>query len=179
MLSTINMETRDRKNLFSGLVVDLEQMEVRFGEKGWHTFQIVRHPGGAAILPLHDDNTITLIRQPRPAVDAITVEIPAGRLSPGEDPAECARRELLEETGLRCGRIDPLGSIYPSPGVFDEKIHLFLATELTQGAAQQEQFEDITPIRVSLDDAMAMAGDGRIVDAKTIAALMRVSRRIT
>ncbi|WP_041971644.1 NUDIX hydrolase [Geobacter sp. OR-1] len=171
------METRNRSIIFQGLVVNLEQMEVRIGDKGWHPFQIVRHPGGAAVLPLHDDGTVTLIRQLRPAIDGISLEIPAGRLGKGEDPAECARRELQEETGLRSAVLEPLGFIYPSPGVFDEKIYLFLARGLTQGEAEQEQFEDIHPVRVSLPDALAMACDGRIVDGKTIAALMRAGGR--
>jgi ADP-ribose pyrophosphatase len=177
MLSTWIMETRERKLLFTGLVVDLEQMEVKISDKGWHTFQIVRHPGGSAVLPLHEDGTVTLIRQPRPAINSHTLEIPAGRLGTGEDPVECARRELLEETGLRAAVLEPLGFIYSSPGVFDEKIYLFLANKLTQGESEQEQFEDIHPVRVSLADALEMACDGRIIDGKTIAALLRASRR--
>src|SRR5512139_911664 len=103
------METRKRKTLFEGLVVDIEQMEVRIGVKGWHVFQIVRHPGGVGVLPLHEDGTVTLIRQLRPAVDRMLLEIPAGRLGPGEDPAACGARELAEETGLAAGRLEPLG----------------------------------------------------------------------
>src|SRR5512140_241024 len=99
------METRNRCMLFTGLVVDIEQMEVKIGEKGWHTYQIVRHPGGAAVLPLHDDGTVTLIRQLRPAVDRWMLELPAGRLSPGEEPAACGARELEEETGLVAERL--------------------------------------------------------------------------
>src|SRR5512136_1168842 len=105
------METRNRSILFTGLVVDIEQMEVMIGEKGWHTFQIVRHPGGAAILPLHDDGTVTLIRQLRPAVDGFMIEAPAGRLDPHEEPSTCALRELGEETGLAARKIESLGSI--------------------------------------------------------------------
>jgi ADP-ribose pyrophosphatase len=171
------METKNRNFLFNGLVVNLEQMEVKIGEKGWHTFQIVRHPGGAAVLPLHEDGTVTLIRQPRPAINAITLEIPAGRLGADEDPLDCARRELEEETGLTANSIEPLSFIYSSPGVFDEKIYLYLARELTQGESAQEQFEDIHPVRLPFSEALEMACDGRIVDGKTIAALMRASGR--
>lgn len=77
------MDTRNRMILFNGLVVNVEQMEVRIGTKGWHTFQVVRHPGGVGVLPLHGDGTVTLIRQLRPAVDDVLLEIPAGRLDPG------------------------------------------------------------------------------------------------
>ena len=119
--------------LFSGLVVKIEQFEVRIGEKGWHTYQVVRHPGGVGVLPLHDDGTVTLIRQLRPAVGGTLLEIPAGRLQPGEDPAACGGREMAEETGLSARELVPLGHFYPSPGVLDEVIHLFLGTGLSQG----------------------------------------------
>ncbi len=167
------METRNRAILFEGLVVDIEQMEVRIGEKGWHPYQVVRHPGGVAVLPLHPDGTVTLIRQLRPAVDAVMLELPAGRLDRGEDPAACGLRELAEETGLAAERLHSLGFIYPSPGVFDEKIHLYLATGLTQGDADPEAYEEIECVRLPLAEAVQMARDGRIGDGKTIAALFR------
>lgn len=167
------METRNRTTPFTGLVVNIEQMEVRIGDKGWHTFQVVRHPGGVGVLPFHDDGTVTLIRQLRPAVDAALVEIPAGRRDPGEEPASCGLRELAEETGLSAARLDSLGVILTSPGVFDEAIHLYLATGLSQGEAEPEEYEEIEAVRIPLDEALAMATDGRIRDSKTIIALFR------
>ena len=169
------MKTRDRAVLFSGLVVDIEQMEVRIGSKGWHTFQVMRHPGGVAVLPLHDDGTVTLIRQLRPAVAECLLELPAGRLSPDEEPSDCGRRELAEETGLVAERLDPLGFIYPSPGILDEIIHLYRATGLSQEEAHQEAYEDIETVRIPLSEAMQMARDGRISDSKTVAALFRAA----
>jgi len=171
------METRERAILFRGLVVNIEQMEVKIGAKGWHRYQIVRHPGGVGVLPLHADGSVTLIRQLRPAVGSIMLELPAGRLSPGEAPELCGSRELLEETGLRAARLEPLGIFHPSPGVFDEVIHLFLGTGLSQGEAEPEAYEDIETIRLPLAEALAMAADGRITDGKTIVALLRASRR--
>ena len=171
------METRDRAILFQGLVVDIEQFEVRIGDKGWHTYQIVRHPGGAAVLPLHDDGTVTLIRQLRPALDAFMIEAPAGRLDPGEFPAACALRELGEETGLAAERVESLGILHTSPGVFDEAIHLFIATGLRSTTALPEEYEDISTIRIPLDEAVRMARDGRITDGKTVALLMRILAR--
>jgi len=167
------METRNCAVLFEGLVVDLEQMEVRIGEKGWHTYQVVRHPGGVAVLPLHEDGTVTLIRQLRPAVDAVLLELPAGRLDRGEEPAACGARELVEETGLTAERLLPLGFIYSSPGVFDEVIHLYLATGLTQGETEQEAYEDIESVRLPFAETVRMAREGEIGDGKTIAALFR------
>lgn len=171
------METRNRAILFRGLVVNMEQMDVRIGEKGWHTYQIVRHPGGAAVLPLHNDGTVTLIRQLRPAVDAFMIEAPAGRLDPGEDPSVCAMRELGEETGLAAGSLESLGVLHPSPGVFDEVIHLFLASGLSSVTARPEEYEDIVTVRIPLAEAVRMALDGRISDGKTIALLFRAQGR--
>ena len=167
------METRNRSKLFSGLVVDIEQFDVRVGEKGWHTYQIVRHPGGVGVLPLHDDGTVTLIRQLRPAVGGTLLEIPAGRLLSGEDPAACGGREMAEETGLTARELVPLGCFYPSPGVFDEVIHLFLGTGLSQGNSEPEQYEEITTERMPIGEALRLAASGEIRDGKTIAALLR------
>lgn len=167
------MNQKDRETIFRGLVVDVEQIEVEIGSKGHHTFQVVRHPGGAGVLPVHSDGTVSLIRQLRPAVDQVLIEIPAGRLSPGEPPIECARRELREETGLRTERIISLGLILSSPGVFDEVIHLYAATELSDGLSEQEADEDIEVVRLEYAEVLEMAADGRISDAKTLAALFR------
>lgn len=174
--SVSGMDIRNRSMLFKGLVVDLEQMEVKIGDKGWHVFQIVRHPGGVGVLPLHEDGTVTLIRQLRPAVDRQLMEIPAGRLNPGEDPAACGGRELAEETGLVAGKFESLGIMYASPGVFDEVIHLFLATELVQEEPSPEHYEDIETVRLPLGEALRMAADGDICDSKTCLSLFRASR---
>ncbi len=167
------MNAHNRRTIFNGLIVDIEQMEVEIGDQGCHTFQIIRHPGGAGVLPVYDDGTIALIRQLRPAVDAFLLEIPAGRLSPGEPAVNCARRELHEETGITAANFIPLGTIYSSPGVFDEIIHLFAATGISQGTAEPEADEEIELLRLSLKEAMEMCLDGRICDAKTLAALYR------
>jgi len=172
------MNIRNRTLLFEGLVVDLEQFDVEIGNKGWHTFQVVRHPGGVAVLPLHDDGTVTLIRQLRPAVNAHLLELPAGRLAPGEEPSACGLRELQEETGLSAARLMPLGFLHTSPGVFDEVIHLFAATGLSQGEATPEAYEEIETVRIPLAEAMQMARDGRISDGKTIAALLRAGEMV-
>lgn len=172
------METKNNSVLFKGLVVEIEQMDVLIGEQGWYTYQVVRHPGGAAVLPLHEDGSITLIRQLRPAIGDFLLEIPAGRLSPGEDPKECAARELIEETGLLAESVAPLGIVHPSPGVMDEVVHLYLATGLSQGDAKPEEYEEIDCVRLPLQDALNRAANGEITDGKTIAALMRAERLI-
>lgn len=173
------METKNRSMLFNGLVVGIEQMDVLIGDQGWHTYQVVRHPGGAAVLALHDDGCVTLIRQLRPAVGDFLLEIPAGRLAKGEDPRLCAARELMEETGLVAENVISLGVVHPSPGVFDEVVHLYLATGLCQGDAAPEAYEEISCQKVHLAEALAMAADGRITDGKTIVALLRAQRHLS
>jgi len=172
------VETKNKSMVFSGLVVGVEQMDVLIGDQGWYTYQIVRHPGGAAILPLHDDGSITLIRQLRPALGDFLLELPAGRLSPGEDPELCAARELIEETGLKAASLVSLGILHPSPGVFDEVIHLYLARGLSQGKAAPEAYEEISCVRMPLEEALTMAAEGGITDGKTIAALLRAERHL-
>jgi ADP-ribose pyrophosphatase len=167
------MESRNHIILFRGLVVTVEQMEVKFGEKGWHLYQIVRHPGAVGVLPLHDDGSVTLVRQLRPAVGGPLIELPAGRISPGEEALACGRRELAEETGLRADRLESLGIFHASPGVFDETIHLFLAEGLQEEKASPEAYEEIGTVRIPFARACRMARHGEITDAKAIVALFR------
>ncbi|QEM69395.1 NUDIX hydrolase [Geobacter sp. FeAm09] len=173
------MNCDSREIVFNGLVYDIEQMQVEIGSHGSHTFQIIRHPGGAGVLPVHADGSVSLIRQLRPAVGAVLLEIPAGRLGPGEAPLVCAGRELREETGMLADALLPLGMIHSSPGVFDEVIHLYAATGISQGEAEPEDDEDIEVIRLPFAEALAMAAEGRISDAKTIVALFRWEQRCT
>ena len=170
------MQKRNSSTLFKGTVFDIEQFEAEISDKGWHQFQVIRHPGGVGVLPVHDDSTVTLIRQPRPAVKIQLMELPAGRLDPEEGPEACGRRELLEETGLVAESFHSLGIIYPSPGVFDEVIHLFAATGLSQHTPHPEADEAIEPVRLPFSAVLEMAADGRISDAKTIAALFRAEK---
>lgn len=167
------MNSYNHRIIFSGLVINIEQMEVQIGDHSLHTYQVIRHPGGAAVLPIHEDGTVSLIRQVRPAVDEILLEVPAGRRNPAEAALDCAVRELLEETGMTATTIISLGTVYSSPGVFDEIIHLFAATGLSQGIAQPEDDEEIEVLRLPLVDVLQMAADGRISDGKTLAALLR------
>ncbi len=167
------MDSSNHRIVFSGLVVDIEQMDVRIGRNGSHTFQIIRHPGGAGVLPVHDDGSVTLIRQLRPALGAYLLEIPAGRLDPGEPPIACAGRELGEETGIAARELIPLGIIQSSPGVFDEVIHLFAAVGLAEGEATPEADEEIEAVRLPFAEALKMVADGRISDGKTMAAIQR------
>ena len=134
--------------------------------------EIVRHPGAVVVVPILDDGRIVMIRNYRIAVDDRLWELPAGKLEPGEDPAEAARRELDEETGSRAGEIIPLGDFFTSPGFADELIHLYLARQITRHEQRLEPGEDISVEIIMLDEALHMIRTGDIRDGKTIAGLL-------
>jgi ADP-ribose pyrophosphatase len=123
-----------------------------------------------------DTKRICLIRNYRVSVDAELIELPAGTLEPGEDPSVAVRRELAEETGYRAACIEPLRTFYPSPGILDEKMVLFLATGLTPGAPRREPGEQIENLIVSWERALEMVDSGSIQDAKTIIGLLLYDR---
>ena len=133
---------------------------------------VIRHPGSVVILPVLEDGQIVFIRNRRISVDRRLIEVPAGTMEPPEPPDACARRELIEETGYRAGNIAPLSVFYPAPGLFDERMHLFVATQLTKDAPRREPGEEIENLILSLDQAMAMIRAGEILDAKTMLAVL-------
>ncbi len=137
-----------------------------------HIRDTVQHPGAVAILPILDDGRVCLIRNFRIAVGKTLIELPAGTREPGEDPAETVRRELVEETGFRATSIEKLREFNMSPGILNERMHLYLARGLSPGPTQLEAGERIEPLLVSWDEAMRMAFDGSIEDAKTLVGLM-------
>ena len=140
------------------------------------TREIVRHPGACVIVPMVDDRHVCLIRNFRVAVKQTLIEVPAGTLEPPEEPHVTAERELIEETGYRAKKIELLHAFYPSPGILDEKMHLYLATGLTAGETAREEGEEIENLVVPWDEAIHMVTSGQIMDAKTIVGLLWVDR---
>lgn len=161
-----------RHQLYAGRVLSLGLERHRLPDGREAEFEIVRHPGGAAVLPLLADGRVVLIRQFRPAAGGTVLEIPAGRLEPGETAADCACRELAEEAGYRAGSLVPLGSTLSSIGFCDERIHLFLARQLESVPPAPEADEFIEPVLLTLDEALAAVAAGTICDAKTQLALL-------
>lgn len=141
-----------------------------------HTREIIRHPGAVVLLPLLDDGRVVLIRNFRISVGKQLVELPAGTLGIGEDPAAAAARELAEETGYRARKIELLTSFLSSPGILDEKMYLYLASGLEAGPTALEPGEEIQSLVVPWAEAMQMARDGRISDAKTLVGLLYYER---
>jgi ADP-ribose pyrophosphatase len=163
------------QRVYTGKIVALDVDQVRFPDGEIGELEIIRHPGASAVVPFldaGDDPQVLLIRQYRYAADGYVYEIPAGRIDAGETPEQCALRELREETGYSAGHLRLLSSIYTTPGFIDEKIHLFLAEDLTFGVVSQEpdEFVELNPMRLS--QAVAMIRSGEIVDGKSIAGLL-------
>ncbi|AWM41063.1 ADP-ribose pyrophosphatase [Gemmata obscuriglobus] len=132
----------------------------------------IRHPGAVVILPVLDAERVVLLRNYRFVIGDTLWELPAGTVEPNEPLEACAKRELIEETGYRAAKWRGLGYIYASPGVMDEKLHLFVAEDLTPGAARPEPDEQLEPVVVKLDEAVQMCLNGTIRDAKTITSLL-------
>jgi len=139
---------------------------------------VVRHPGASAIVPMLDDDTVLMIRQYRHATGGTILEIPAGKLDPGEDPRTCAARELEEETGYRAGRLEALTTIWTTPGFTDEQIHLFLARDLRPGEQQLEHDELIELVPMPFAEALERTYAGEISDGKTALGLLHADHRM-
>jgi len=132
----------------------------------------ILHPGAVVILPVLDADHVVLLRNHRFVIGETLWEVPAGTIEPGEPLQECAERELAEETGYTAARWQSLGFLYASPGVLDEKLHLFIAEDLTPGTARPEPCEELQPATMRLDEAISMCLSGEIKDAKTVTALL-------
>ncbi len=168
------------KRIHKGRVIDLDVDTVRFPDGSTGQLEMIRHPGAAAVLPFASDPhgadpTILFIKQYRYAANGPLIEIPAGRLNPGEDPKDCAQRELLEEVGVKAGRMERLTTIWTTPGFTDEKIHLFWASDLTTGKHAREPDEFIEVMPKPLSEALALVRDGGISDAKTALSILFVA----
>jgi 8-oxo-dGTP pyrophosphatase MutT (NUDIX family) len=169
----------DEEVLWAGRRVQVGQLQVD-GPGGQRLErEVVHHPGAVAALPLHDDGSVTLVRQYRAALDGPVWEIPAGlRDVDGESVEATAARELVEEAGLAAERLRPLARFHNSPGFSDEVVVVFLATGLTEVPDDRQGLEEqhMTVARMPLTEALAMVDDGRITDAKTVISLLALAR---
>jgi 8-oxo-dGTP pyrophosphatase MutT (NUDIX family) len=168
------------QTLWSGRRLQVAQVQVDGPGGERLEREVVHHPGAVAALPLHDDGTVTLVRQYRAALDRYVWEIPAGlRDVDGEPADETARRELVEEAGLSAGALEHLVTFHNSPGFADEAVVVYLATSLSPVPHDRQSVEEEHMVvdRLPLDDALAMVDDGRITDAKTVIGLLAVARR--
>jgi ADP-ribose pyrophosphatase len=155
------------------LLVDIDQVRLPGGTIA--TLESIRHPGAAAALPVLPDGRVLLVRQYRHAMGGWILEVPAGKLDPGEPPDRCARREVEEEVGYRVGSLRELGAIFTTPGFTDEIIWLYEARELTPTELAHEQDEVIEVQVWDFEAALSAVQDGRIRDAKTVATILHAA----
>ena len=166
-----------RKGVFQGRVFDVTTDTIREGDITYER-DVVHHPGSAVIVPVFDDGTVALVRQYRHPAVRYLLEVPAGTLNRGERPEEGAARELEEELGLVSANMAKLVEFFVSPGFCEEKMWVYLATELTETAQRLEDDELIEVVRLPFSRALEMISDGEIEDAKTIIGLMLAAPRI-
>jgi ADP-ribose pyrophosphatase len=159
------------KRLYDGKILNLRVDQVKVESGQIANREIVEHRGAAAIVPVLDGGDLILVRQYRYAVSSELLEIPAGTLEAGEEPLQCARRELVEETGYECGEISKILECFVAPGYSTEKIHIYLAKGLTKTRTRMEADENINIETLPLSAALAKIRSGDIQDAKTIAGL--------
>jgi ADP-ribose pyrophosphatase len=162
----------ESRRVYTGKILNLDVDRVRFPDGSVGELEMIRHSGASAVVPFLSDPAgpdpqLLLIKQYRYAANGFLYELPAGRLDPGEAPADCARRELREETGCSADRVEFLYTMYTTPGFTDERIHLFMATGLTQGDTGHEPDEFLTVETLPVSQALEMIRDGVIKDAKT------------
>ena len=162
-----------RHSIYQGKVVDLGMETVLLPNGQCIELEIVRHPGGAAVLALDAQQRVCLLHQYRHAVGGWLWELPAGKLDPDEPPLLTAQRELAEEAGVRAQQWDSLGTMVSTPGFCDEVIHLFVARELTQVPLQREDDEIIQVFWWTPQELRAHLDQGDVQDAKTLVALYR------
>lgn len=169
-----------RRLIHKGAKFDFEQVTIPARSGGVVTREVVRHPGAVVIVPILADDAgtrLVLIRNTRAALDRVLWECPAGTLEPPEPPEACAARELEEETGFAAASIEPIASYYTTPGMTDELMHAFVATDLAPVPQRLEEDERIVVEPVSIGEAFGLIDRGELVDAKSILAILLAQRR--
>lgn len=161
------------ERVFSGRVINVRCDMVELINGKHVSREVVEHPGGVAIVPLAENGDVLMVRQYRYCVSDALLEIPAGKLEEGEDPFDCAVRELSEETGCRAGRIVPLGAMYTSPGFSRETLYIYLATQLEEGQCHPDEDEFLSVVRVPFEEVVDKIMSGEIKDGKTIVGILK------
>ena len=167
------------ETIYDGKILHVEKWTVTCPNGREALREIVVHKGAAAVVPVFEDGTTLLVRQHRVAVDRMTLEVPAGKLdSVGENPLDCAIRELREETGLHAERMTLLTSLLTTPGFCTEKIAIYLAQGLSQGETHPDEDEFLGLVRLPLSEAVAMVMRGELRDGKTICGLLMANEHL-
>lgn len=175
----INERTVKSDKIYQGKVINLRVDTVELPDKKYSKREIVEHPGAVAIIPITKDKKIIMVKQYRKSVEEVLLEVPAGKLEIGEEPIECASRELLEETGYKSNNIEYLFKFYTSPGFSNEVISIFIARDLQKDMAQPDEDEYIEIEEYSIDELINMIKDEKIKDAKTILSILSVKNLLS
>ncbi|MCD7854674.1 MAG: NUDIX hydrolase [Clostridiales bacterium] len=165
-------KTLKTENIFKGKILDIKVDTVLLPNGNTTTREVVIHNDAAAMVAVDDEGKILFVTQYRHAIGQDLLEIPAGILEEGEDPQECALRELEEETSYKAGKIRHLTSFHTSAGCSNEVLHIYLCTELTKGSYNYDEYEFLTDSRLTLDEAMSKILSGEITDSKTIIGIL-------
>ena len=165
-------EVRERGEAFAGRAIRVTLEEVLSPDGRCSLRETVRHPGAVAILPILDDGRVVLIENFRHAVGGLLLEVPAGTLEPGEIPRDCAERELVEETGYRPGSLRLIQDYYTTPGFTDERMWLYAAWNLESGEQNLQPGEHIQVLTRTQAQVEELLAEGKIIDGKTILALL-------
>lgn len=168
--------TLSREEIYKGRIIEVHKDRVRLSDGTESIREVVDHHGGVTVIPVDADGTVYCVRQFRYPYRETVLETPAGKLEAGEDPLECAMRELSEETGFTAENYVSLGRLYPSPGYCGEVLHIYLATGLTPGKAHLDPGEFLNVERHSLSELVDMAMDNELIDAKTVVAVLKAKR---
>lgn len=170
-------KTLSTRRLHEGRIINLREDTIELPDGRTGKREIVEHKGAVCVVPILPDGRVIMVRQFRKACEEALLEIPAGSLEIGEDPADCAKRELCEETNQAAGKMTHLFSCFLAPGYSTELIHCYLAEDLSPQAGTPDEDEHLNVETYALDELLAMCDDGRIKDAKTLAALGMLYRR--
>lgn len=165
-------KTVSSRLIYQGKVINLRLDEVLLPDGHKASREVVEHPGAVAVLAVGQGGETYFVRQYRQAVAENLLEIPAGKLEPGESPADCAVRELAEEAGVKPGELRQMAMYYSSPGFASEKLFLYLATGLEPTEARPQADEDLQVVKIPFPEALSMAREGKIADGKTLIALL-------
>lgn len=166
-------QTLEKHALYEGRILNLRKDEVLLPNGHKSDREVVEHPGGVCVAAVAEDGTVLLVRQFRYPFGEELLELPAGKLEYGEDPLECGKRELLEETGASAAEYTFMGQFYPTCGYSNEIIYLYLAKGLTYGEQQPDEDEFIDVVRMPLQEAVSMVLSNALPDGKTQAALLK------
>jgi ADP-ribose pyrophosphatase len=171
----LNLDEKTVKEnvIYNGRIISLSNDTVELPNGKNASREVVKHPGGVGIVALTEKGEVLLVNQFRYPYKAQILEIPAGKLTPGEDPLECGKRELREETGAAAEEYTSLGRLFPSPGYTNEIIYMYLAKNLSYGEMQLDDDEFLDVIKMPLKEAIDMVMSGELVDSKTQIALLK------